>query len=267
MTKPGTRSWLGTVFLLLAILVLGVLVAVQQRRETRLRAALARFQNRAYQDIHSRISTPSLEPKSSPISSLSWGGYSSLGAVIDQIRLITVRPFLTRSSRVLTVEVDAIGIQAAGRSLKSVAMLPNAPTEEIAVRDVLLQVLAPFDLAYHVKDGSLTITSKQKVNQLHESILKQLNQPMTLTWSEGDSLVSVIERVRMRTSGPGFPDGLPIFVQRDGPSAPDERLMLPDCAREELSIREQLSRLLVPLGLRYEVKDGAVLIVTELPAP
>jgi hypothetical protein len=37
MTKPGTRSWLGTVFLLLAILVLGVLVTREQHRETRLK--------------------------------------------------------------------------------------------------------------------------------------------------------------------------------------------------------------------------------------
>jgi hypothetical protein len=267
MTKPGIRSWLGTAFLLLAILVLGVLVAREQHRETRLRAALARFQRQAHRDIHNSLCYLTLDPKDSPLASVTWGQNSTLESVIDQITAFAKRASVGGTRRAVSVEVDAIGIEADGQSINSIATLPTAPTREIAVRDVLLQLLQPFDLAYQVRDGCLTITTQKRVNHINASILKQLDQRITLTWTKDDSLEAVIERVRLRSGGQIFPEGLPFSVQLHGLTAPYERLVSANYDREELSIREQLSRLLEPLGLEYEVKDGALLIVPESSAP
>ena len=55
MTWPGTRSRLGTAFLLVTILVLGISVVAERRKEARLRAALARFQARADQNAYNRL--------------------------------------------------------------------------------------------------------------------------------------------------------------------------------------------------------------------
>ena len=267
MTKPGIRSWLGTAFLLLAILILGLLVAREQHRETRLKAALARFQNREHQEIYSTLNYATLDPTSSPLSLVSWGGNSSLETVLDHITALTTRAPIRGPRRVLSVEVDATGLQETGLSLKSVAKLPAAPTDLIEIRAVVLQMLAPFDLAYQVKDGRLTITSQKQVRRLDERILKHLDDRIVISWSSGDSLQAVIERVRERSRGPNFPEGLPIFLGVRGDTGPDERLTLASTGRDELPIRDQLSRLLAPLALRFDVQDGALLIVKEPPAP
>jgi hypothetical protein len=52
MTTPETRIRRGTAFLLLVILVLGVFVVLTQRKQARLRAALAQFQRRAHGKIY-----------------------------------------------------------------------------------------------------------------------------------------------------------------------------------------------------------------------
>ena len=134
MTKPGIRSWLGTAFLLLAILILGLLVAREQHRETRLKAALARFQNREHQEIYSTLNYATLDPTSSPLSLVSWGGNSSLETVLDHITALTTRAPIRGPRRVLSVEVDATGLQDTGLSLKSVAKLPAVPTDLIEIR-------------------------------------------------------------------------------------------------------------------------------------
>ncbi len=186
--------------------------------------------------------------------------------MIDHITAFTSQVSIRAPRRVLSIEADAIGLQEAGASLKSIATLPAAPSEEIPIRDVTLQILAPFKLAYQVKDGRLTITSQKHVKHLNERILKHLDERIELSWSNGDSLQAVIERVRQKSRGPNFPEGLPIFVGIYGDMGPDERLTLSNPGRDELPIRDQLSRLLAPLALRFDVQDGALLIVKEPPA-
>ena len=58
MTSPRARIRPVTVILVLAILVLGLLVTAQERREARLRSALAHFRNRAHQEIYSSLNIP-----------------------------------------------------------------------------------------------------------------------------------------------------------------------------------------------------------------
>ena len=161
----------------------------------------------------------------------------------------------------MAVEFDLAGLAEAGQSRKSILQLPP-PLVEFSIHELLHQILDQLDLAYEVKDGSLMITSQRALDRLHQSIRVQLDHPVILTWSEDDSLETVIDRFRVETRTASFPDGLPVFVQLEGPSSPENLLILPPPAPKELPIREQLSRLLEPLGLRYELKDGAIMIVT-----
>jgi hypothetical protein len=266
MTRPRARIRPVTVILVFAILVLGLLITVQQRREARLRSALAKFQNRAHQEIYSSLNNPIIARVSSASPS-SWGTRSSLAAVIDEVTtLITSPSFLKGAPRALSVDTDSAGLLEAGQTLGSVALIPAAPATEIPASHLIRQLLKPFDLAFQIKGGKLTITSRKALERSHDSILKQLDQPVILTWSPHDSLRDVIERLRMETRGASHPEGLPIFVQLRGPRSPDDLLILPDSRAEALPIREQLERLLEPLGLRYEISDGALMVLTGVDA-
>jgi hypothetical protein len=264
MTLPRARIRPVTAILVFAILVLGVLATARERREARLRSALAKFQNRAHQEIYSSLNNPVSAPGTSAAVPLNWGGSSSLQPVIDEITtLITSPRFLKGAPRALAVDIDSAGLLEAGHTPKSVALLPAAPTSDIPASDLIRQLLKPFDLAFKVQEGKLTITSRKALERSHENIIKQLDQPVKLTWSRRDSLRDVIERLRMETRGANHPEGLPIFAQLGGPRSPDHLLILPDPPPEALPLREQLQRLLEPLGLRYEIRDGALMVVTK----
>ena len=260
MTKPGTRSALGTALLLLAILVLGLLVAKHQRREARLRAALVQFKRGAQEKIRGRFDLPYMWAGGVPIP-FRWGGSDSLGTVIKYLTSFTIRiPRLSSRIR-LNVEVDTAGLLEAGLTLQSRVQLPPAPNRETTVRELFRQILVPNDLAWYVDDETLTLTSRKALDRIHESILKRLEQPVILKWSNGDSLADVIERIRVITETPSFPSGLSIFMQLDGSESSYEPLEMPDPVRGELPIGEQLRRFLEPMGLRYELRNGAVMIV------
>ena len=153
------------------------------------------------------------------------------------------------------------GLEEAGQALQSIVQLPPAPTGELTLSDLLQQILEPNGLAWKVEDGTLTFTSRKAVERLNARIRDRLDQPIFLRWSNGDSLDEVIERVRASTEGPSFPSGLPIFVQDRGPPLRENSRVLADSAGRERAINEHLRRLLEPLGLRYDVESGAVLIV------
>jgi hypothetical protein len=262
MTRPGTRSALGTALLLLAILVLGLLVAAQQRREARLRAALVQFKRSAEEKINARFDLPYLWAGGVAIP-LNWGGSNSLDTVIQYLTSLTARiPVLSLRIR-LNVKVDTVGLLEAGQTLQSRVQLPPAPKRETTVRELFQQILEPNDLAWHVENETLTLTSRKALDRFHQSILKRLERPVILKWSKGDSLATVIERVRVSTEAPNFPSGLPILMQLDGSESSYEPLSAPDSVHWELPIGEQLRRFLEPLGLRYELREGAVMIVPQ----
>jgi hypothetical protein len=177
--------------------------------------------------------------------------------------VVTSPGFLKAAPRALTVDIDSAGLLEAGQTLKSVALLPAAPTSDIPASDMIRQLLNPFDLAFKVQEGKLTITSRKALERSHENIVTLLDQPVKLTWSPHDSLRDVIERLRMETRVTNHPGGLPIFAQLGGPRSPDDLLGLPDPPAEALPVREQLQRLLEPLGLRFEIRDGALLVLTK----
>jgi hypothetical protein len=259
MKKPGIRSALGTTFLLLAILVLGVLIAAQQRREARLREALAHFHGRTHEKIHSRLNNPIFLKGGVAAIPLNWGGTESLDVVLRELTIPTAR--LAGRPRSFAVVIDPHGLLEAGLALQSTVQLPRVPKGELTFSELLAQILEPNGLAWKVEDGTLTFTSRKALERLNASIRQRLDQPIFLSWSNGDSLDDVLERVRVSTEGRSFPFGLPIVVQaRESDSREDFRI-LADAVGRELPIAEQLRRLLEPLGLHYEAKNGAVLIL------
>jgi hypothetical protein len=261
MLKPGTRSALGTAFLVLAILVLGGLIVAQQHREVRLRAALAQFQGRTHEKIHSRLNSPIFLQGGAAAIPLNWGGTESLDVVLGKLTQSTAR--LAGRPRSFAVVVDPHGLEEAGLALQATVQLPRVPKGELTFSDLLQQILEPNGLAWKVEEGTLTFTSRKALERLNASIRKRLDQPIFLHWSNGDSLYDVIERVRVSTEGLSFRSGLPIVVQARVSDSRDDFRILADGVGRELPIGEQLRRLLEPLGLQYEVKNGAVLIVAE----
>jgi hypothetical protein len=261
MIKPGTRSALGKVFLLLAILVLGGLIVAQQHREARLRAALSQFQGRTHAQIHSRLNYPLSWQGGAAAIPLNWGGTESLDVVLRELTKSTAR--LASRPRTFAVVVDPHGLEEAGLALQSIMQLPPAPTGELRLSDLFQKILEPNRLAWKVEDGTVMFTSRKGLERLNASIRQRLDQPIFLRWSNGDSLVDVIDRVRVSTEGPSFPSGLPIFIQDLGPASREDFRILADAEGRELPIGEQLRRVLEPLGLQYDVKNGAVLIAAE----
>jgi hypothetical protein len=258
MKKPGTRNALGTAFLSLAILVLGGLIVAQQHREARIRAALSQFQSRTHEKIRSRLNYPILSQGGAAAIAVNWGGSDSLEVVLQQLKLTIAR--LGGPPRGFTVAVDPLGLEEAGQDLQSLVQLPTAPKGELPFQKLLQQILEPNDLAWKVEDGTLTFTSREALDRLNQSILRRLDQPIILNWSKGDSLEAVIERIRVSTEGPSFPSGLPIFVQLSGSASRVDFRNLPEPVGNELPISEQLRRILQPLGLRYGIWNGAVMI-------
>ena len=112
-----------TAVLVLAILVLGLAVVAQQRRETRLKRALALFRNRAHQNLYIRLHGPSPPVGISPRLSLKWGATAPLEEVISQIKLFTNRR-TTRLRSSFPIEIDSAGLAESGQSLTSLVRLP-----------------------------------------------------------------------------------------------------------------------------------------------
>ena len=141
--------------------------------------------------------------------------------------------------------------------------LPEAPGAESTFDELFERTLGPCQLDWFASDGTLTITSREAVNRENTRITKFLEQSIVLSWRKGDSLDDVIARVRATTEGLSFPTGLPIFVRFHESEFFDDCVVLAEPVQGELSVAEQLRRILEPAGLRFEVKNGAVMIVPE----
>jgi hypothetical protein len=261
MTRPGFSRALTTGILLLAILVLGLAVIARERRATRLRAALGQFQRNAHQQILSRMDRPLSWVGGATTGTLNWEGRESLGSIIRDLSGLAGR--LTGLRWALVVRVDPAGLAEAGQTPDALVQLPEAPAAEISFDQLFERALGPCQLDWFADDGTLTITSREAVSRENTRITKFLEQPVVLSWRKGDSLDDVIARLRASTEGLTFPTGLPIFVRFHESELFDDCVILRDPAPGELSVGEQLRRILEPVGLRYEVKNGAVMIVPE----
>jgi len=254
MTTPRTRSRRATVVLLLTILVLGFAVAAQHRRETRLRQALVVFRNRGYQSIYERLDGP-------PWLSLNWGATVRLEEAIGQINR-TIPRFAGMGFSGVPFEVDPTGLKEAGQSLTSLVQIPVLPSADVTLHDLLCRILDPMDLSYEIKDGALSITSRNAVYRSHERIIRLLDQPIFLTWPDGARLEEVIQQISLSTLGSDFPLGLPAYLDpRNLKDSDRRRTVATPSPKEALPIWEHLARLLQPLRMTWELRNGALMIL------
>jgi hypothetical protein len=146
----------GTVLLVVLILVLGSSLVTRQRREARLRAALALYKSRATGDL------VEIMGRSVP---MDWPEGTPLREAIEQIKDGT--PASRGFPRGLPIVVDPDGLREAGKSLSSpMAASPDDPgAKPLSLRRKLRMILEPLGLAAEVKDGAIVITARSRVDE------------------------------------------------------------------------------------------------------
>ena len=158
MADPNRRIHWSTILALFAIVLLGCIFTLQQRKVERLRAALTVYKNGSHDRVVARLHNwaPNLD----------WPDQASLGEVIEQIKLSTQREY-PRFPLGVPVTIDPVGLEEAGRSLSSPVHRP--PTDqELSLGRTLQTVLEPLGLAFQVKDATVVITSKRMVDEPFE---------------------------------------------------------------------------------------------------
>ena len=146
-----------SIVLLVAIAIMSVVTFVEQRREARLRAALARFKSRAHHLVVERLDWKAQR--------LYWPDQSPLAEVVEQIRVTTTgRGAPVDFPLGLPVAVDPIGLERAGQSLSSPVHSPPSDPD-LTLGEKLQTVLEPLGLACDVQDASLVITARDMVSQ------------------------------------------------------------------------------------------------------
>jgi hypothetical protein len=139
------------------ILVLGYFLAVRQRREARLRAALALYKSRATGEI------ADLMGRWIP---LDWPQDTPLGEAIEHIKAGTKAgtAFTWGFPKGLPILVDPEGLREAGASLSSPVATPpdDSSSTQFSLRQKLRIILEPLGLAYQVKGGAIVITSRSR---------------------------------------------------------------------------------------------------------
>jgi hypothetical protein len=146
-----------TVLLLAMILVLAYSLVVRQRREARLRAALALYKQRADGALR-------LVMGANP--TLDWPEGTSLAEAVEWIA--DSAPAHRYFPRGLPVLVDPDGLREAGQTLESPVKVPQKDTatgDPLSLGRQLRIVLEPLGLAAEVKDGAIVITSRGRVQE------------------------------------------------------------------------------------------------------
>jgi hypothetical protein len=166
VSHPMKRIRLSTVLLLVVILVLGYVSIEAQRREARLRAALAAYQRRSERHIVSLLSGGWFP--------IEWPDGTPLEEAIRQITVFTSRSQARHFPKGVPVYVDPNALRRAGKTLKSpMKGLPADPNGAFALRQKLQSVLEPMGLAFEVKDGSILITTPDAIENPDRLELKE----------------------------------------------------------------------------------------------
>jgi hypothetical protein len=106
-----------TLLVLFAIVTLGCIFLLQQRKEERLRAALALYKSRSHGKVATRLR--------SWAKNLNWPDQTPLGEVLEKIKLDT-RSGFPRFPLGVPIVIDPVGLEMAGRSLNSPVQQPPA---------------------------------------------------------------------------------------------------------------------------------------------
>ena len=107
-------------------------------------------------------------------------------------------------------------------------------------------------------------------NYRTEAIIDALDQPIALNYADGtplDDLLKEVSKQTTKTPKPAKPwAGIPIYVDpiglQEAERSMNSTVKRPPSA-DTLTLGEHLRRVLEPLGLGYEVKDGFLMITVE----
>ncbi len=152
----------GTAVLVVLILVLGYFLALGQRREARLRAALALYEGRANGEI-ARYMDHGV--------GMDWPKGTPLNKAIEKIKFSPHMLSLDFANG-LPILVDPEGLREAGQSLSSPVAAPPADEPGVPARSLrqqLQMILEPLGLAAEVKEGAIVITSRARVKERLDS--------------------------------------------------------------------------------------------------
>jgi hypothetical protein len=100
---------------------------------------------------------------------------------------------------------------------------------------------------------------------LQEGIYDALDQPLALTYADGAALEDVLKELKRRTTGKKLPSGVPIYVDPIGLQEANVTMASPvkrPVQAIQRTVGEHLRRVLGPLALTYEVKDGFLMITS-----
>jgi hypothetical protein len=146
----------GNILLLIAIAIIACLIFVEQRKEARLRVALAHFKSRSHHLVIERLDWRAV---------LNWPDQSPLSEVVEQVRIGTTgRGSPIDFPRGVPITVDLLGLERAGCSLSSPVHSPPGDPD-LTLGEKLRAVLEPLGLACDVRDASLVITARDMVVQ------------------------------------------------------------------------------------------------------
>jgi hypothetical protein len=145
-----------TVLFAAALVILGGVLVIEERKAARLHAALAYYKSLSHERVADRLRGKAL---------LQWADDCPLGEVVEQIKQTTAAPS-KRGWPVfplgVPIKVDPIGLERAGRSLQS--PVPSPPADvQLTLGEKLQAVLEPLGLACDVRDASLVITARDLV--------------------------------------------------------------------------------------------------------
>jgi hypothetical protein len=158
MTGRNSRIPWSTLLVLFAIVALGCIFLLLQRKEERLRAALALYKNRSHGRVAMRLRDSAWN--------VNWPDQTPLGEVLEKIKLGTQGGF-SRFPLGVPIVIDPIGLAVAGRSLDSPVQQPSAD-QDISLGKKLQIVLKPLGLACEVKNATIVITSEGMVDERYE---------------------------------------------------------------------------------------------------
>jgi hypothetical protein len=117
MADRNRRIPWSTLLVLFAIVTLGCIFLLQERKEERLRASLAFYKSRSHGKVATRLR--------SWAKNLNWPDQTPLGEVLEKIKIDT-RSGFPRFPLGVPIVIDPVGLKVAGRSLNSPVQQPPA---------------------------------------------------------------------------------------------------------------------------------------------
>jgi hypothetical protein len=146
------RFKLRTLIVWIVILALTLALFIQQRREARLKAALAIYRNRGQEEIQERLerSTSLIYPDETP-----------LDDVLKQVKNLTKGGSLPSG---MPIYVDPLGLTEADKTMMTPVKAVRSDGY-LTLREQLQQILKPLGLGFKAENGFLLITSEESLDE------------------------------------------------------------------------------------------------------